>query len=67
MIVRHLSLTDFRNYETADVTLVPGVNLFIGSNGQGKTNLVEAIGYLSTLGCELMWSTMSAPSWSSCR
>jgi len=50
VIVAHLSLIDFRNYETAEVTLVPGPNVFVGSNGQGKTNLVEAIGYLGTLG-----------------
>jgi DNA replication and repair protein RecF len=50
VIVTHLSLTDFRNYEEAEVDLVAGPNLFVGSNGQGKTNLVEAIGYLSTLG-----------------
>lgn len=50
MIVSQLSLTDFRNYSTADVPLRPGANLFVGSNGQGKTNLVEALGYLSTLG-----------------
>ncbi|MCS5735367.1 DNA replication/repair protein RecF [Herbiconiux daphne] len=50
MLVRHLSLTDFRNYKTAEVTLERGPNLFVGSNGQGKTNLVEALGYLSTLG-----------------
>ena len=50
MIVRHLTLSDFRNYAAADVELAPGTNLFIGRNGQGKTNLVEAIGYLSTLG-----------------
>ncbi|MCU1551220.1 MAG: recF [Glaciihabitans sp.] len=48
--VIHLSLTDFRNYESAELDLVPGPNLFVGSNGQGKTNLVEALGYLSTLG-----------------
>jgi DNA replication and repair protein RecF len=48
--VTHLSLTDFRNYETAELDLVAGPNLFVGSNGQGKTNLVEALGYLSTLG-----------------
>jgi DNA replication and repair protein RecF len=48
--VSQLSLTDFRNYETLDLELRPGPNLFVGSNGQGKTNLVEAIGYLSTLG-----------------
>ena len=50
MIVSHLNLTDFRNYEQLDVGLHPGSNLFVGSNGQGKTNLVEALGYLSTLG-----------------
>jgi len=50
VIVTHLSLSDFRNYETAEVELVAGPNLFVGRNGQGKTNLVEAIGYLSTLG-----------------
>ena len=50
MIVSHLTLTDFRNYETLDVELQPGPNLFVGSNGQGKTNLVESLGYLSTLG-----------------
>lgn len=50
MRVTHLSLADFRNYETAEVDLDEGPNLFVGSNGQGKTNLVEALGYLSTLG-----------------
>ncbi|MEJ1230774.1 MAG: DNA replication/repair protein RecF [Galbitalea sp.] len=50
MRVAHLSLTDFRNYESAELDLEPGPNLFVGSNGQGKTNLVEALGYLSTLG-----------------
>lgn len=50
MHVTQLALTDFRNYETADIVLVPGPNLFVGRNGQGKTNLVESLGYLSTLG-----------------
>jgi DNA replication and repair protein RecF len=50
VLVRHLSLTDFRNYETAEVELGPGPTLFVGSNGQGKTNLVESLGFLSTLG-----------------
>lgn len=50
MIVTHLNLTDFRNYAHLDVELRRGANLFVGSNGQGKTNLVEALGYLSTLG-----------------
>jgi DNA replication and repair protein RecF len=48
--VTHLSLTDFRNYETAEVVFHPGANLVVGRNGQGKTNLVEALGFLSTLG-----------------
>ncbi|PCN48809.1 DNA replication/repair protein RecF [Curtobacterium sp. 'Ferrero'] len=50
MHVDHLQLTDFRNYREAEVDLARGPNLFVGRNGQGKTNLVEAIGYLSTLG-----------------
>lgn len=50
MLVRHVSLADVRNYERLDVSLEPGINAFVGANGQGKTNLVEAIGYLSTLG-----------------
>ncbi|WP_413354717.1 DNA replication/repair protein RecF [Microbacterium sp. 1P06AB] len=50
MIVEHLSLVDFRNYASADVSLVAGPNVFVGRNGQGKTNLAEAIGYFATLG-----------------
>lgn len=49
MLIKHISLANFRNYETADVSFSPGVNLLVGPNGQGKTNLVEAIRYLSTL------------------
>jgi DNA replication and repair protein RecF len=49
VFIKHLSLADFRNYKTAEVSLSTGVNLLIGPNGQGKTNLVEAIRYLSTL------------------
>ncbi|MDT9091717.1 AAA family ATPase, partial [Escherichia coli] len=43
---------DFRNYAAADVTLHPGTNVFVGRNGQGKTNLAEAIGYFATLGSQ---------------
>jgi len=50
VIVEQLSLVDFRNYTSADVALAPGANLFVGSNGQGKTNLAEAIAYFATLG-----------------
>jgi len=48
--LRRLWLTDFRSYVTADVELAPGLTVITGSNGEGKTNLIEAIGYLATLG-----------------
>lgn len=50
MHVAHLTLHDFRSYADLDVALGPGATAFIGRNGQGKTNLVEAIDYLSRLG-----------------
>jgi DNA replication and repair protein RecF len=50
VFVAHVGLTDFRNYRSLELELRPGPNLVVGSNGQGKTNLVEALGYLSTLG-----------------
>lgn len=50
MIVEHLSLVDFRNYATAELTLHPGPNVLVGLNGQGKTNLAEAVVFLATLG-----------------
>ena len=49
MHVAQLSLHDFRSYERLDLALEPGGNVFVGPNGQGKTNLVEAVDYLSTL------------------
>jgi DNA replication and repair protein RecF len=49
MYARHLSLSDYRSWPTAEVELRPGVNVLIGRNGTGKTNLVEALGYLATL------------------
>jgi DNA replication and repair protein RecF len=48
--VTHLSLTDFRSYASAEVPLGPGVTALVGPNGHGKTNLVEALGYVATLG-----------------
>lgn len=45
MHVTHLQLADYRNYATVDLALHAGPVLFIGRNGQGKTNLVEAIAY----------------------
>ena len=50
MRVTHLSLSDFRNYRVAEVPFVAGPNLIVGRNGQGKTNLVEAIAYFASLG-----------------
>ena len=50
MIVEHLNLVDFRNYATADLTLLRGPNVLVGRNGQGKTNLAEAVVFLATLG-----------------
>ncbi|QGN58643.1 DNA replication/repair protein RecF [Nostocoides sp. HKS02] len=49
MHVRHLSVADFRSYTAAEFPLQPGITTLVGLNGQGKTNLVEAIGYLATL------------------
>jgi DNA replication and repair protein RecF len=44
-----LALTDFRSYAAVDVSLEPGVTIFSGRNGEGKTNLVEAVAYVATL------------------
>lgn len=49
MYVDYLSLTGFRSYEQLDLELKPGVTVFVGPNGTGKTNIVEAIGYLASL------------------
>ena len=49
MHVVHLTLHDFRSYAAADVALGPGVTAFVGRNGQGKTNLVEAVDYVARL------------------
>ncbi|MFC5950556.1 DNA replication/repair protein RecF [Pseudonocardia lutea] len=50
MHLRRLAVEDFRSWERAELLLEPGVTVLVGSNGVGKTNLVEAIGYLATLG-----------------
>ncbi|RYE78174.1 MAG: DNA replication and repair protein RecF, partial [Myxococcales bacterium] len=49
MHVAHLTLHDFRSWPTLDIEIDPGVTAFVGHNGQGKTNIVEAIDYLSSL------------------
>ncbi|MGQ0520462.1 MAG: DNA replication/repair protein RecF [Actinomycetota bacterium] len=51
MLVERLWLTDFRNYASAEVELAPaGLTVVLGGNGEGKTNLLEAVAYLATLG-----------------
>ena len=50
MYVRHLTVADFRSWPAAEVGFEPGPAVLVGANGQGKTNLVEALGYLATLG-----------------
>ncbi len=49
MYVRRVELTDFRSYERVGVDLEPGPSVLVGPNGVGKTNLVEALGYVATL------------------
>jgi len=49
MHVKHLTLSNFRNYESVELPLNTGINLLVGKNGQGKTNLAEAIFYAATL------------------
>ena len=48
MKLQSLQLYDFRSYETASDSFHTGVNLIVGENAQGKTNLLEAAFYLST-------------------
>jgi DNA replication and repair protein RecF len=49
LYVRHLSVTDFRSWPAAEVPFEPGPSVLVGPNGEGKTNLVEALGYVATL------------------
>jgi DNA replication and repair protein RecF len=50
VFVRRLDLVDFRSYPRAEVEFEPGASVLVGPNGHGKTNLVEAMGYIATLG-----------------
>ena len=49
MFVSHLSLTDFRSYSNLELSFKPGQNIFIGENGEGKTNIIESLMYLALL------------------
>ena len=55
MLLRSLKLENFRNYKSSKINFESRVNLFLGDNGQGKTNLIEAISYL-TLGQPIRYS-----------
>jgi DNA replication and repair protein RecF len=48
VLLEHLELVDFRAYATVDVAFIPGPNVLVGRNAQGKTNVLEAIHYLAT-------------------
>ena len=48
MNVTKLKLRDFRNYQNLEIDFDPGVNLIVGDNAQGKTNLLEALVYLGS-------------------
>ncbi|OBF92996.1 DNA replication/repair protein RecF [Mycobacterium sp. 852002-51163_SCH5372311] len=58
MYVRHLGLRDFRSWAHADLELYPGRTVFVGPNGFGKTNLIEALWYSATLGSHRVGTDM---------
>ena len=49
MLITNLNLTNYRSYSSLDLTLDPGVSIFVGKNGEGKTNIAEAVLYLTFL------------------
>ncbi len=55
-----LALTDFRSYAAADLRLEPGMTSFTGANGQGKTNLIEAVSYVATLASHRVFNRCAA-------
>ena len=64
MYVRQLALRDFRSWAHVDLELAPGRTVFVGSNGYGKTNLVEALWYCATLGSHRVATDAAAdPGW----
>ena len=56
MQINKLSLQNFRNYSEQEIAFAPDCNVIVGENAQGKTNLLEAIGYLSCGSCQLKLS-----------
>ena len=58
MYVRHLGLRDFRSWAHADLELQPGRTVFVGPNGFGKTNLIEALWYSTILGSHRVGTDM---------
>jgi len=50
VIIKHLEIVNFRNHNSTELDFEPGISILVGENGQGKTNLVEAIRFISTLG-----------------
>ena len=49
MYIKKIKLTNFRNYDFQEIDLINGINLFVGDNANGKTNIIESI-YLSSFG-----------------
>jgi DNA replication and repair protein RecF len=49
VLISNLNLTNYRSYSTLDLILKPGISIFVGKNGEGKTNIAEAILYLTFL------------------
>ena len=49
MLITNLNLNNYRSYTTLDLALDPGVSIFVGKNGEGKTNIAEAVLYLTFL------------------
>ena len=49
MYIKNIELENFRNYNKQKIDLINGINLFVGDNAQGKTNIIESV-YLSAIG-----------------
>ena len=58
MYLQHIHLINYRNYENQELKLNRGINVLIGSNGQGKTNLLEAIYYLAVVNDAMNWKSI---------